>query len=186
MTAPPAKPAPPHLRLVQEFVNTLDIEESTDELETPADLARWCAARGLAVAPDGVTGVDLQAARELREALRGMLEAHTGNPVQAAAVAAANRVTATAALVVAFDGAGAPTLAPAGDNGVAGVLGRILADVYAATLDGSWERLKACRAEDCRWAFYDRSRSRTGQWCDMDGCGSRAKVRAYRARNRAS
>src|SRR5690348_9020380 len=131
MAAPPAKPAPPHLRLVQEFVNTLDIEEGTDELETTADLARWCAARSLAVAPDGVTNVDLQAARELREALRGMLEAHTGIPVQAVDVAAANRVAAKAALVVAFDDAGAPALAPAGDDGVAGALGRIVADVYA-------------------------------------------------------
>ena len=186
MAAPPSKPAPPHLQLVQEFVNTLDIEEGTDELEAPADLARWCAARSLAVAPDGVTAAGLAAALELREALRGMLEAHTGVAVQSADVAAANRVAARAVLVVAFDEEGAPALAPAGGEGVAAALGRIVADVYAATLDGSWERLKACRADDCRWAFYDRSRSRTGQWCDMDGCGSRAKVRAYRARNRAS
>jgi predicted RNA-binding Zn ribbon-like protein len=186
MTAPSPKPAPPHLRLVQEFVNTLDIEDGTDELETAADLGRWCAARSLAVTPDGVTPADLAAARELREALRGMLEAHTGVRVREADVAAANRVAARAALIVAFDEHGVPGLAAAGGEGVAGALARIVADVYAATLDGSWERLKACRADDCRWAFYDRSRSRTGQWCDMDGCGSRAKVRAYRARNRAS
>jgi predicted RNA-binding Zn ribbon-like protein len=48
--------------------------------------------------------------------------------------------------------------------------------------DGTWARVKACRAEDCRWAFYDFSRNRSGTWCDMAVCGNRAKVRAYRAR----
>jgi predicted RNA-binding Zn ribbon-like protein len=44
--------------------------------------------------------------------------------------------------------------------------------------------MKACRAEDCRWAFYDRSRNRSRAWCSMRECGNRAKARSYRARQR--
>jgi predicted RNA-binding Zn ribbon-like protein len=54
--------------------------------------------------------------------------------------------------------------------------------VLRAQADGSWERLKACRDEECRWVFYDSSRNRSGTWCDMGLCGSRTKVRAYRQR----
>jgi predicted RNA-binding Zn ribbon-like protein len=60
------------------------------------------------------------------------------------------------------------------------VVGPIVAIVYEAMVNGTWARLKACRADDCHWAFYDRSRNRSGTWCDMADCGNRAKVRAYR------
>jgi predicted RNA-binding Zn ribbon-like protein len=33
--------------------------------------------------------------------------------------------------------------------------------------------------------FYDRSKNRSGRWCVMAECGNRAKVRAYRERERA-
>jgi len=48
--------------------------------------------------------------------------------------------------------------------------------------DGTWERLKVCLADDCQWAYYDRSRNRSSVWCDMQVCGNRQKVRAFRAR----
>ena len=51
-----------------------------------------------------------------------------------------------------------------------------------AEAEGTWERLKACRNEDCRWAFYDVSKNRSGSWCDMAVCGARHKMRAYRKR----
>ena len=60
---------------------------------------------------------------------------------------------------------------------------RIAGRACGGMLDGSWTRLKACLDTGCGWAFYDRSRNRSGQWCDTT-CGSRHKVRAYRARRR--
>jgi predicted RNA-binding Zn ribbon-like protein len=54
--------------------------------------------------------------------------------------------------------------------------------VAEAVRDDSWQRAKACRAADCHWAFYDRSRNRSGVWCEMAVCGNRTKVRAYRDR----
>jgi predicted RNA-binding Zn ribbon-like protein len=68
---------------------------------------------------------------------------------------------------------------------VPGALSRILAVVYTAMADESWHRLKACRLDDCQWAFYDQSKNRSRTWCSMKVCGNRAKARAYRERQRA-
>uniref|UniRef100_UPI0011B05F6F CGNR zinc finger domain-containing protein n=1 Tax=Streptomyces sp. FM008 TaxID=1983802 RepID=UPI0011B05F6F len=59
---------------------------------------------------------------------------------------------------------------------------RVAAAVARGSLDGSWQRLKACEDETCRWAYYDRSPAGRGRWCSMEVCGARAKMRAYRAR----
>jgi predicted RNA-binding Zn ribbon-like protein len=59
----------------------------------------------------------------------------------------------------------------------------VLAAVAEAMADGSWTRLKACRADDCKWAFIDTARNRTRQWCDMAVCGNREKARRYRSRH---
>ncbi|MGA8461029.1 MAG: CGNR zinc finger domain-containing protein, partial [Streptosporangiaceae bacterium] len=61
-------------------------------------------------------------------------------------------------------------------------LARILLIAGEAATTGTWSRLKVCSAADCQWAFYDRSPTRTGCWCSMRVCGSRAKSRAYRRR----
>ena len=76
---------------------------------------------------------------------------------------------------------GASLLEPCVD-GPDGALAALLVPVAEAMSDGSWARVKACRADDCHWAFYDFSRNRSGTWCDMAVCGNREKVRAYRAR----
>jgi predicted RNA-binding Zn ribbon-like protein len=49
--------------------------------------------------------------------------------------------------------------------------------------DATWERMKACRADDCRWAYLDTARNRSRAWCSMRVCGNRAKVQAYRERH---
>lgn len=52
-------------------------------------------------------------------------------------------------------------------------------------LNDTWPRLKACREDTCRWAFYDHSKNRSGHWCSMEVCGARHKARQYRARHKA-
>ena len=83
-----------------------------------------------------------------------------------------------------FGASGTARLQPTA-AGVDGALGRLLGIVAAAMADGTWSRLKACRANDCRWAFYDRARNRSRHWCSMAVCGNRTKARAYRARHAA-
>jgi predicted RNA-binding Zn ribbon-like protein len=41
-------------------------------------------------------------------------------------------------------------------------------------------RLKSC--DGCGRLFLDASRNRSRRWCDMQGCGNRAKIARYRAR----
>jgi len=46
-------------------------------------------------------------------------------------------------------------------------------------------RVTECANEDegCGWVFLDKTRSRTRRWCSMDGCGNRAKARAWYERH---
>lgn len=49
-------------------------------------------------------------------------------------------------------------------------------------------RIKECRGPDggCGWLFYDVSKNASRRWCSMEGCGSVAKMRRYRARRHAA
>ncbi len=64
----------------------------------------------------------------------------------------------------------------------AGGVGAVLAAAGEAMADGSWQRLKACRSDSCRWAFVDNARNRSRQWCSMSVCGNREKARTFRRR----
>lgn len=68
--------------------------------------------------------------------------------------------------------------------------GNLFAAVLAAVSTGTWKRLKAC--PDCRWVFYDHTRNGSKRWCLMyaggpegRACGTIAKVRRYRDKQRA-
>ena len=184
------EPAPGGLALVQALVNTVDREHGPDLLDERAGLHDWLGARGLLEPGLAVTSADLHAARELREALRTLLLANNGEPERRARVtpAVARTVLEAAAgraeLRVSFPPEG-PELVPA-RAGVDGALGRVAAAAFAAMLDGSWPRLKACPREPCGWAFYDRSSNASAIWCSMAVCGGRAKAIAYYRRRRAA
>ena len=84
-----------------------------------------------------------------------------------------------------FEAGAAPALEP--DAGaVDGAIGRLMAIVATAVEDGTWQRLKACHRDPCFWAFYDRSKNRSGRWCKMEACGNIEKARAFRERHRAA
>jgi predicted RNA-binding Zn ribbon-like protein len=180
---PGDRPAPEPLGLVQEFVNTRDLEGGSDELADPASARAWLRQHKL-LGRRSLTPADHARLLEVRESLRALLLGHNGAPVPDGAVATLNRATAQAPLQVRFDGSGQPALSPAG-SGVDHVVAVILAQVLAAMAEGTWERLKACHDDVCQWAFYDHSRNRSGTWCSMAVCGNRAKTRAFRERNRA-
>ena len=60
-----------------------------------------------------------------------------------------------------------------------GALARILREVAVGMADGTWEPMKACRADDRRWEFLEAARNRTRARCSMQSCANRAKVQAY-------
>ena len=117
----------------------------------------------------------------VREALRSLLAANNGGALDAGAARVLDEAARRARLALRFGPGGSAALEPAA-GGVDGALGRLLAIVANAMAAGTWPRLKACRAEGCRWAFYDHARNRSRAWCSMAVCGNRAKSRAYRAR----
>jgi predicted RNA-binding Zn ribbon-like protein len=168
------RPAPGDLWVVQRLVNTADLEQGTDALDSA-----WLESVGLADV--ALAAQDVARVAAFREAVRALLLSHNGGEVSPAAIAELDALARGAAVVVEFGSDGAPRLRAAGAGGDA-VLARLLAIVAQAEAEGTWERLKACPADDCRWAFYDFSRNHSRTWCDMRLCGNRAKARAYRGR----
>ena len=176
-------PAPAPLELVRQLVNTRDLESGDDALATPADAARWLRAHGLFEPGVHITANDATRLCAVREAIRALLLANNGGVVDAAACAVLNRAADRCELGARFDPDGTIGVAGRG-RGIDGVIATVLAIVLGAVADGSWSRLKACRGDECHWAFYDRSRNRLGQWCVMAVCGNRSKARAYRERRK--
>ena len=169
------------LELLCGFVNSLDVETGVDAIATPPGLAHWLSEQGLADDDVSASAADVRRATELREALRAHLLANDGAPLPSDAAVALDRQARRSRMAVGFAAAGAELRSDA--TGVDGALGSLLAAVAGAMADGSWARLKVCRADDCRWAFVDRSRNGARHWCAMSVCGNRQKARAYRARH---
>jgi predicted RNA-binding Zn ribbon-like protein len=148
---------------VQLFVNSVDLHNEVEWLPG------WLEERGL--------GGELERARELREALRCLVLANNGAPVDPGAVEVVNRAL----------GRISPQLDASGQLALAGIedaIDDVVRTVAEAMLDGTWERLKAC--PNCNWCFYDYSPNRSASWCSMKICGNRKKTREYRRRRASS
>src|SRR5690348_9577800 len=116
-TADPTErePAPGDLRLIQELVNTRDIEENRDDLASPDLLAAWLQTHGLPAGDAPLTEEDRRQVIEVREALRALLLAHNGATLDPRAVATLNQVATAAPLrihVGSDGGAALETAAP--------------------------------------------------------------------------
>jgi predicted RNA-binding Zn ribbon-like protein len=164
------KTAPGDLEQVRELLNSWlvpnDTRLGTDRL---GEYAR----------DHGVREADIRQLRELRNDLRAAVEGApegTSRVNQWAARLGLHPVITDGR--IAFEHSG-------------GQAGNILAIVFTAVADGRWRRLKAC--PDCRWVFYDHTRNASKRWCLMyaggpDGraCGTIAKVRQYRQKQKAA
>jgi predicted RNA-binding Zn ribbon-like protein len=181
---PAQKQAPPPLNLVQGFVNSEDFETGEEQFSSTTALRDWFASRSLLGPDEPVTEGDLRRAVDVREGLRALLLANNGAPLDTQAVERLNRSASRAGVRLTFTEGGDPALEPDA-TGVDGALSQLMAIVARATHDGTWDRLKACADETCLWAFYDRSKNRSGKWCNMEECGNVHKARAYRERQRA-
>ncbi len=175
--------APGDLAVVEAFVNTRDVEAGTDVMTAPAALAQWLSAHRLL--PSGEATVrmsDLHRVVEVREALRDLLLAnHDDVAAPSEALAVLDREARLCPVAIDVSEVDHAHLRPTG-GGIDGALATLLAIVFHAMHDGTWRRLKACREDSCRWAFYDSSRNRSGRWCSMAVCGNRNKVASYRLR----
>jgi predicted RNA-binding Zn ribbon-like protein len=165
---------PAQLEPVLAFVNSMDVELSTDEWSGgPPALAAWLAGAGLA--PNGVRlgPADLAVAIDLRTGLRAMTLANNGVPAPAEVTAAFTRTLARFPLSATATGlVGEPPF------------GAVVAGYAYGVATGEFARLRQCPAGDCSWVFWDSSAKGARKWCTMGVCGNRAKARAYAARRR--
>ena len=175
-------PAPGPLRAIQLFVNTNDLETGPDLLPDAAALQAWLFEHELLGAGEPVSDDDHARAIALREAIRELVVVPRGAAPRPGGRRGRQRGRrAVPAWCPVLDDPATrfvPTAA-----GVDGALGHVVAAIHAAIAEDTWERLKACERDICRWAFYDHSKNRSGHWCSMAVCGQREKNRrAYRRR----
>ena len=178
-----SKPAPPPLLLVQSFVNTLDLDLGTDLLDDPRPANEWLRRSGLLAPQDTAGAPELRTARDVRESIRALLAANSGGPAPATGdLRPLEALARRSGLRLAIGAAGRVEVAPRPRDRLTGGLAGLLLIIRDAQHDGTWARLKVCNNRDCRWAFYDRSHTRRGAWCDMAVCGNLIKNRNLRAR----
>jgi predicted RNA-binding Zn ribbon-like protein len=150
----PSSALPPEDLLV-DFLNTVDVDLGTDVLASEVEFREWARSHG-------VEAGDLDEARDIRTALRNLVcgESCTLPEVTLRTVATPHGV------LLEGDTAAASAVA------IATVL----------TIQGRMGRVKLCPTDDCRWAFYDRSRNSSRTWCTMAVCGNREKARTFRGK----
>jgi len=175
------------IELVSSFINTLEkntTRPDEERLDSPEALRSWMSAQGIPPGND-LGPEDVTRAVRFREAMRLLLVANNIGELDAGALRGLRDAADEGLIRVEIHDDGQAYARPA-EQGVPALFARLLTAVADSQCAGTWDRLKACAAEDCQWAFYDTSRNRSRTWCSMEVCGNRAKTRAYRARRSPS
>lgn len=165
--------------ILLDFLNTIDVSASRrDALRDPAEVSVWLSEHGTGLAGPAVPPSlqDVALAVEVREALRDLAREKAEPPASAASWEVLNRAASMLGVRLGF---GMETRGSE-SYGLNHVVSQVLVAAHTGISDGTWKRIGICRNPDCRWAFYDRSKSRTRLWCSMKACGNRMKARRYR------
>lgn len=180
-----AAPAPGELETVQRFVNLHEHVPGVVQDIPPSRevVAAFLRDHGLLEGSDAFTETDRRAALSLIAALHAKVAANAGRPTSREHLDVIHAAARRAGLRPRF-GPDGPVIEPS-RSGAAGALGQLVAIAFLADLDGSWAHLKTCASDSCHAVFFDRSKNHSGRWCSMSVCGNRAKVRAWRERQRA-
>jgi predicted RNA-binding Zn ribbon-like protein len=166
-----------------DFLSTLANRhrQPIERLRQPSDLDRWLDAAGLPV-PERASPRDLEEARRLRE---------TVNSVTRAGLAGATPAQADLSALNAW--ARRPPLTPQAnpalqrrwiaEHTVQAALALIARETIELLTSPDRSLIRECAAApDCSLLYLDRSRARRRRWCQMEVCGSRAKMTSYRRR----
>jgi predicted RNA-binding Zn ribbon-like protein len=177
-------PAPGELELLQRFTNLHEHEPDGLHVDPPLEMIRsFLVGRGLLREDERFTEADRETYLRLRDAIRALILSEGGGPIPPAEASTLDEISVSAGLHPHFHAGHTPTLEPRGQSVVA-AFGGIVAIAFVSTFDGTFDHLKLCADENCRSVFYDRSKNHSGRWCSMSSCGNRAKVRAWRERQR--
>lgn len=162
--------------LLLQFLWTRDFE---DAIDSPAKLRAWLLGLGLLSEDEPVSEDDVRLARHFRAATRNLCEANSGGVLDERTNAVIDQLNAAAPLKVTVSPNGGLDVRPGG-TGVHRALSTLLAIGYKSTVEGEFPRFKTCKA--CGFPFFDSSKNGSRIWCDMGACGTKHKMRAYRAR----
>jgi predicted RNA-binding Zn ribbon-like protein len=165
------------------FVGTIKHRHGSPEelLTRPEALSDWAVQGGLLDAGVDVTDDDLTAAVELREAMYRTVSARLEDGrLKPADVELINEWASRPQLT--------PRLLHTGGVRREGTPAQLLAGLAADLLDllagTDIENVKRCAHPNCSRLYLDTSRAKNRQWCGMETCGNKAKVQAFRARQR--
>lgn len=191
--------APDGLALVHDFLNTAsaDRPRKPDLLSDPAvatewmheALTTWAAQWSSPVLDEADLGTlserDLTVLRRARAGLLQSLRLRDFDEDGSSrgSDALASLASLQVAVEAGFGPDGSVHFMPKG-RGWKLVLGPVALEVRRAQDAGAWARLKTCKNDLCRGAFYDRSRNNSGVWHDVRTCGNAANLRASRERRR--
>ena len=177
-------------RISLDFANT----GAHDLLQSYDGFINWCSRAGIVSPQQGRALIAAAAkdrsaearvlsdARELREIITRIFTANAEgsgpseqdllsiNGFHARAMAASRIRRSAEGFDITFDSVTGPLDWPL--NRIAWSAGQLL-------MGRKLDRVKICSDRDCRRLFIDGSRNRSRRWCDMSGCGNRAKARRH-------
>jgi predicted RNA-binding Zn ribbon-like protein len=140
---------------------------------------RWLRQAGVEPAPRAASDRDLRRARELREAIYGLVHDRiAGRALGKPHLATVNALAASPDPVPRLTGEG--EVGYGATEPAAAALSRIARDAIDVLAGPSAARLRECAAPDCAFLFVDTSRAGRRRWCAMDRCGNREHVRKHR------
>lgn len=191
-------------RLCLDFANTVhsyDNDEPRDELKSYADLVSWSRQAGVLTDREArrllreaaehpvKANAALERGKQLRNATFRIFAAIAGEDAPArddlatlnAALAEAMKRSRVVATSNGFDWGWAEDVY--GLDQMLWPVARSAADLLTSD---ELDRTRECGGDICTWLFMDTSKNRSRRWCDMKGCGNRAKSRRHYERKRAS
>lgn len=161
----------------------LSLDFTHAEITTAAELGAWLTERFDRLGGD-TDERSLTDALALRDAVARLARAQAdGAGSQADDIDTVNLFAATPDIPPAIDGGHRQAGRSRVRTGQA--LSTIARDAVQLIAHNTEGRIRECGADDCTLVFYDESRTNNRRWCSMQRCGNRAKVRAFRAKERA-
>jgi predicted RNA-binding Zn ribbon-like protein len=156
-------------------------------LQSDADVAAWLKSASLPFqAADARPGALLRSALELRQvALKLVEKRKAGLPGNPEGLNHWLKLGSRYEELL-WPRNGQPTLASHQRlGGVDGLLLPIAQSAARLLVEGDFDLVRRCGGADCTLWFLDLTKAHSRRWCSQAVCGNRAKVAAFRGRNRA-
>jgi predicted RNA-binding Zn ribbon-like protein len=158
-----------------------------DFLQSDTDVLHWLRRMGFVVANEVLAFRQdslRDAARELREMVRALIEQRRAGKLMDVAALNAFLACGSHALVLIED-SNALRVARKFETHTAEQCLLPLAEAAAQLLvENDFKHVRRCEHPECTLYFYDRTKSHRRRWCSMTACGNRYKVARFREKQK--